>query len=280
MHLRALISLLLWLLLIDVSRADQQPANAAAMRVSRPIEFRITRTIPHDPRRFTQGLLWHEGLLFESTGRYGESGLYALNPANGATLKARALPPDVFAEGLAVVDRLLVQLTWREQRAFLHGDDLTPRGEWRYGGEGWGLTHDGRQFVMSDGSSELQFRRSEDFRLQRRVTVHEAGEPVTMLNELEIAHGLVLANLWRSDRIAAIDPASGAVLGWLEMGALRGRFQRPPGFDPNEHVLNGIAHDPQRDRYYLTGKGWPLIFEMEIPELSGLLTSAASTAVK
>lgn len=280
MHFRALIRLLAVLVIGALPPLHAQPANVAAMRVSEPLQFRIVRTIPHDPARFTQGLAWHDGTLFESTGRYGESALFALNPATGATLRARSLTREVFAEGLARVRDTLVQLTWRERRAFRYGEDLAPRGEWRYDGEGWGLTHDGKAFVMSDGSSELQFRSDQDFRLLRRLPVRDGREPIGLLNELEYAHGLVLANVWMDDRIAVIDPASGSVRAWLELGALTRGFARPPGFDPDEHVLNGIAHDPQRDRYYVTGKCWPVIYELEIPALPRLLSLPTENATK
>jgi glutamine cyclotransferase len=223
--------------------------------------YRITRKIPHDPRAYTQGLLYHDDSLYESTGLYGESTLRRLNPADGSILRLRPLPTEVFGEGLALFDERLIQLTWRAGRAFVYDlNDFDPRGEFGYDSEGWGLTHDGQLLVMSDGSARLYFRDPHGFRLLRTVTVTENGHPVERLNELEFINGEIWANIYLTSDIVRIDPTSGAVRERLDFSDL------PPPSDRhgNEDVLNGIAYDHRGDRLFLTGKRYAYIYEIEL----------------
>ncbi|MGB1562955.1 MAG: glutaminyl-peptide cyclotransferase [Sinimarinibacterium flocculans] len=230
----------------------------------RTLDWRIVATLPHDTRHFTQGLVLHDDWLVETSGHYGRSALIIKSRATGETVRARALPQRWFAEGATVWNDRIVMLTWREQIAQWFDWTLQPIEQMRFDGEGWGITHDGRSLITSNGSSSLQFRRPEDFSIVREVHVTDRGVPVTRLNELEFARGLVFANVWLTDRIAVIDPASGQVRAWLDLAALKQAFELPANWSPTEHVLNGIAHDARSDRFYVTGKSWPALFEIEV----------------
>lgn len=238
-------------------------AGAAAAEEAPAIGVpRIVGVRPHDARAYVQGLLFHEGRLYESNGQYGRSRLVEIDPSNGRVLRSVRLPSGEFAEGLARVGDRLVQLTWREGVARLWRlPDLEPAGEWRYEGEGWGLTYDGERLIQSDGSAVLTFRSPEDFRVLDRVVVRRAGSAVPYLNELEWVEGAIYANVWMSDEILRIDPATGAVTGvWDASGLLD-----PAARELGAEVLNGIAWEPGRRIFHLTGKYWPSRFEVELP---------------
>lgn len=224
---------------------------------------RVLGVRPHDSRAYVQGLLFHDGRLYESTGQYGHSQLVEIDPASGRVLRAARLPPDEFAEGLARVGDRLIQLTWREGVARIWRlPELEPAGEWRYEGEGWGLAFDGERLIQSDGSAVLTFRSPEDFRVIGRVTVKRGGTAVPYLNELEWAEGAIYANVWMSDEILRIDPGSGRVTAvWDASGLLD-----PAARELGAEVLNGIAWEPGRRLFHLTGKYWPSRFEVELPE--------------
>jgi glutamine cyclotransferase len=222
----------------------------------------IVRTLPHDTTAFTQGLVLRDGFLFESTGKYGRSSLRKLDTATGEVVRRVSLDRRLFGEGLAFHDESLVQLTWREGRALVYAyPDLTLRGEYRYEGEGWGLTAIEESLVMSDGSDTLTFL-DERFAPTRRLAVTLEGRPLTRLNELEYARGMIYANVWHSDFIFAIDPASGAVRRVIDCTALAARI---PALD-EQAVLNGIAYSDSTGTFFLTGKNWPLLFEVTLPE--------------
>jgi glutaminyl-peptide cyclotransferase len=218
---------------------------------------------PHDPGAFTQGLLFVDGAFLESTGRYGESSLRRVDPATGHVLKAIALPPDVFGEGLARLNGELFQLTWREQRCFVYDEaTLEKRRELTYVGEGWGLTSDGEALlVVSDGTASLRFVDPASFRVVRTLVVRDGGLPLERLNELEWVRGEILANVWGSSVIVRIDPRSGEVRGHVDLAGL----PEPPHPDDPDAVLNGIAYDPTGDRLFVTGKRWNTMFEIARP---------------
>ncbi|MFN0090556.1 MAG: glutaminyl-peptide cyclotransferase [Acidimicrobiales bacterium] len=206
----------------------------------------------HPAELYTQGLVLDAGRLFESAGRYGASSLVELSPGGGVLRRVEA-PREVFAEGLALVDGRLVQLTWKEGRAFVYDrDTFGLLGEHRYEGEGWGLCYDGRRLVMSDGASRLQFRDPDSFELLGAVEVTVAGSPLALLNELECVAGAVYANVWQSERIVRIDPASGRVTADIDAAGLLDRAAHP-----NAEVLNGLAYDPADQTFLVTGKLWP-----------------------
>ncbi|RMH17133.1 MAG: glutaminyl-peptide cyclotransferase [Acidobacteria bacterium] len=228
---------------------------------------RLVAAHPHDPRAFTQGLVWHDGVLYESTGQYGRSELRRVAPQSGAVLARQRLRRRFFGEGLARVDDRLVQLTWKAERALVYDrDSLRRRGRLSYRGEGWGLAFDGRRLIMSDGSDRLTFRHPETFAVEGSVAVTLHGRPLRGLNELEAVDGQVWANVFQQDRLVRIDPASGEVTAVADAHQLLSPAERR-GTD----VLNGIAYDPQSDTYYLTGKLWPRVLQVR-------LVPAAATA--
>jgi glutaminyl-peptide cyclotransferase len=219
---------------------------------------RVLGQTPHDPTAFTQGLLFVDDVLLESTGGYGASTLRRVDPATGKVLRSIPLAKDVFGEGLARLKGELFQLTWQEHRCFVY-DETTfePRREMTYEGEGWGLTSDGALLIMSDGSSTLRFRDPSSLRDVRTLRVHDGSRPVDQLNELEWVRGEILANVWHTRLVARIDPRSGEVLGYLDLAGLP-----EPHHDDLEAVLNGIAYDEKSDRLFVTGKLWSSVFEV------------------
>ncbi|HEX5759102.1 MAG TPA: glutaminyl-peptide cyclotransferase [Thermoanaerobaculia bacterium] len=222
------------------------------------LRARIVAVYPHDPQAFTQGLLWHRGALYESTGQYGASSLREVELASGKVLRRADLPRRLFGEGLARVEDRLIQLTWQEGVALVWGAaDFARRGELAYTGEGWGLCFDGRRLVMSDGSSRLLFRDPRSFAVVGELDVASGGVPAQRLNELECVAGAIYANVWRSDEILRIDPATGRVTAVVDASGLLARDERR-GAD----VLNGIAHRPETGTFLVTGKYWPKLFEV------------------
>lgn len=218
----------------------------------------ILKTLPHSTESFTQGLLYHEGVLYESTGLYGHSTLQKLDAKTGQVLKKIPVA-QVFAEGLALWQDRLIQLTWKSRRAFIYTlEDFSLLGEFQYATEGWGLTHDGYSLIMSDGTHRLTFRDPETFEIERNIDVTVQGEPLPYLNELEYIDGLIYANVWYQQFIVQIDPVQGEVVGVIDARPLF--RQLPPLSD--ESVLNGIAYNDRRNTLYLTGKKWPKIFEV------------------
>lgn len=228
------------------------------------VAYEIVATHPHDTDAFTQGLAILDGKLLESTGRNGHSALWLKEIASGKVLQRMPLDARHFGEGLAVAHDRIVQLTWTSGAALVYDLRFNRIGEFSYRGQGWGLAFDGQRLLMSDGTDRITLRRADSFAALGQVRVHEGGKSLTRLNELEFAGGWLYANVWQSDRIAVIDPASGAVRAWLDLAALRERFPKPPGWDEREHVLNGIAFNPANGHFYVTGKCWPVLFELKI----------------
>ena len=222
-------------------------------------QVEIISQIPHDTASFTQGLIYDRGVLFESTGLYGQSSVRKINPSTGEILKTVGLDSTFFGEGLTLCEGKLFQITWREQTALIYRPDrLESIGMFRYDTEGWGLTADGKRLIMTDGTSTLYFRNPTDFSRMSEVTVTLAGRPIQYLNELEFVNGLVYANILNEDYIVEIDPTSGQVTGVVDARSLRDVM---PGLDP-QYPLNGIAYDHTSGDFYLTGKLWPFIFRV------------------
>ncbi len=245
---------------------DLELGQRAAFAPPEQLIVSIHRRYPHQRDAFTQGLLWHDGQIFESTGLRRQSTLRTVTLETGEVQRRRDIDPEYFAEGLARVDDRLVQLTWEAGRALVWSvDDFAYQRAYRYSGEGWGLCFDGEQLVMSDGTSMLTFRNPETFRIERRLEVRRGETPVDNLNELECVDGAVWANVWLTDDIVRIDPATGRVTGLVDASGLLTRDDRF-GAD----VLNGIAYVPERDRFLITGKRWPWLFEVSfVPEDEG-----------
>jgi len=237
--------------------------QAGAVAPARPVQpARVLATYPHDPAAFTQGLFFSDGRLFETTGQHGESALREVELRTGKAKREVKLARRYFGEGSTGWGKTIVSLTWQDGIAFRWDrDTFKPLGQFRYGGEGWGLTHDGRDLILSDGTSELRFLDPKSFAERRRVRVTWQGKPVRQLNELEYVRGELLANIWHTDLIARIDPATGVIKGFLDLSDVTASLNLA---DP-EAVLNGIAHDAKTGKLYVTGKDWPKLFEIALP---------------
>lgn len=224
------------------------------------LEARVLESYPHDPQAFTQGLLWHGDALYESTGLYGRSSMRQVEPRTGKVLAQEMVDPGLFGEGLTRVGERLIQLTWRAGIALVYDvQNLALVDQWGYEGEGWGLTFDGQRLIMSDGSSRLLFRDPEDFRTLGSIEVKLNGRQLSRLNELEWADGRIYANVWQQDWVVRIDPESGEVDGLADLSNLLTPAERA-----RVDVLNGIAYDPGSKTFWVTGKFWPKIFQVEL----------------
>ncbi len=235
--------------------AQQAPAPVPVQGVE------VKATYPHDPEAFTQGLFFSGGQLYESTGLVGRSTLRRVRLQDGKVLQQVAIPPDQFGEGSTGWGKEIVSLTW--QHGVGHRWDratLKRIGGFRYAGEGWGLTHDGRSLILSDGTPSLRFLDPKTYQEHRRVRVVADGRPVAAINELEYVNGEIWANIWQQPLIARIDPASGAVTGWIDLSAL----ERLSGRSGPDDVANGIAYEPRSKRLFVTGKRWPKLFEVRV----------------
>lgn len=223
--------------------------------------YRIVHAYPHDQHAFTQGLVYVDGHLYESTGIQGQSTLREEDLETGRILRMQLDSDRYFGEGLTDWKNTLIQLTWQAHTALVY-DRLTFRllRTFHYEGEGWGLTHDAKSLILSDGSSIVRFFDPDTFKEIRRLPVTDHGKPITQLNELEYIHGEIYANVWHTNRIARISPANGRVLGWIDLKGLMPRDQ----LASDEAVLNGIAYDATRNRLFVTGKLWPKIFEIAV----------------
>lgn len=241
------------------AQVEDVDLTSAAPLVPEALEVRVLREYPHSTEAFTQGLLMDDGNLFESTGLHGRSSLRRVNLETGQVLQRQMLGSDVFGEGLALVGDELVMLTWHAGRAIrFDRASFEPLGEFEYEGEGWGLCFDGEQLVMSDGSDTLFFRDPETFEVLRQVEVTKLGRPQRYLNELECVDGRVYANVWQRNEILRIDPERGEVTAVIRAEGLLTDAERL-----RADVLNGIAHIEGTDRFLITGKEWPRVFEVE-----------------
>lgn len=227
------------------------------------LRARVVRSLPHDRDAFTQGLLIHDGKVYESTGLPGRSTLRRVDPESGAVQQRVALPPEFFGEGLARVGERLFQLTWRNRHVLVWGlRTFALEKQIEVPGEGWGLCYDGAKLVMTDGSDRLTFRDAQTFAKLGDIGVRRQGAPLPNLNELECVQGSVYANIWQDTHIARIDPGTGDVTAWIDAGGLL-TAEESRGVD----VLNGIAYWPERGHFLLTGKLWPRTFEVEFVPL-------------
>ena len=232
-------------------------AGAAPARFS----FTVVHTYPHDPNAYTQGLIYRDGVLYESTGLNGKSSLRKVALETGEVLQFKPVDAQYFAEGLTDWKGQLLQLTWQSQIGFVY--DLKTFAldrTFSFTGEGWGLTHDGTRLILSDGSDRLRFLDPATMKEVGAVRVRDGNEPVLALNELEFVRGAVLANVWHTDRIARIDPATGLVTAWIDLHGLLPQVYQLQG----EAVLNGIAYDAAQDRLFVTGKLWAKLFEVRL----------------
>ena len=243
------------------------PPNSAADKI--PVyTYEIVNTFKHDPKAFTQGLVFHNGFLYESTGQHGESSIRKVEIESGRVLQKQDLSEDYFGEGAAILGDRIYQITWRDKKAFVYDlNDFKLLKEFEYQGEGWGLTGDGTNLIMSDGTHVIRVIDPETFRTARTVVVFdESGEPLMDLNELEYVKGEIWANVWHSERIgkpnhiARIDPSSGKLLGWINLQNISPDDVKRD----TENTLNGIAYDAATDRIFVTGKNWRNLFEIKL----------------
>jgi glutamine cyclotransferase len=241
-------------------------ADPAVATPPPPIErcgYRIVQTFPHDSASFTQGLFWEDGHLYEATGQYGQSRVARLDLKTGKALAETKLPADQFGEGITRWGDQIIGVTWQGGVGNRWSiKDLKPVGTFKYEGEGWGLTMVDGSLVLSDGTTELRFFDPATMKEQKRVTVRFGGRPISMLNELETIDGQIWANVWMTDFIVRIDPATGNVVSLVDLSTLKA----DAGVRGTDSVLNGIAWDAKKKRLFVTGKYWPKLYEIALAD--------------
>ncbi len=226
--------------------------------------YKVVAAYPHDQEAFTQGLVFDNGFLYEGTGIKGRSTLRKVDLKTGTVLQLHNLPTLFFGEGVTVFGDKIIQLTWKSKVGLVYDkNSMKMLHFFTYEGEGWGLTHDGTNLIMSDGTDTIRFLHPETYEEVHQITVHDENGPVVRLNELEYINGSIYANVWTKDRIAIIDPRSGTVTGWVD---LKGLLSRDPADKRYVDVLNGIAYDKKTRKLYVTGKLWPKLFQIELVE--------------
>lgn len=246
----------------NMPAGSSTPAGNAAKSDDVPIyTYQIVNVWPHLKAHFTQGLDYHDGKLYESTGRYGASLLCLLDLKSGEVKKKVDVDRQYFAEGMTILGDRIFQLTWQAHKGFIYDlKDFKQVGEFVYDGEGWGLTDDGQSLIMSDGTNKLRFIDPHSFGVLRTVEVYDHGQPLLDLNELEYIKGEIYANIWHSDRIVRINPNSGKITAWVDLAGLR----QPEDEGDSDKVLNGIAYDSKNDRLFVTGKLWSRLYEIRL----------------
>ena len=254
---------LLWLTialtLFGCQKLGQSPT--VAQEKTKVCQHEVVETYPHDPKAFTQGLIYDRGDLYESTGLNGQSTVRKVDLETGEVLQVKNLADRYFGEGMTLWQDRLIQLTWVSKTGFVYDKEtLEEIATFEYPTQGWGLTHNGKELIMSDGSSALYFLDPNTFETVKEIEVMEDNIPVPQLNELEFVNGEILANIWMSDRLARIDPETGQVKGWIDLTGI----YEPQAADRQNAVLNGIAYDEKQDRLFVTGKLWSKLFEIDV----------------
>jgi glutamine cyclotransferase len=251
-----LITLIITFSLVSYVALSNHPSSKETLSYT----YSVINKFPHDTDAFTEGLVFENGFLYESTGLNGCSTLRKVELETGRILQLYSLPSQFFGEGITIFGDKIIQLTWQSQSGFVYDkDSFDILEEFRYGGEGWGITHDDNKLIMSNGSATLTFLDPDTYKVLGEVQVHDGNTPVTNLNELEYVKGDVYANVWHQDRIAIISIQTGQVKGWINLAGL----YHSDNADP-ENVLNGIAYDPQGERLFVTGKRWSQLFEIKL----------------
>jgi glutamine cyclotransferase len=245
----------------NISVGKTEPVNRVSAEEIPIYTYEVVNSWPHDPSHFTQGLVYHDDHLYESTGQYGSSILCRVDLKTGKVQKKVDVDREYFAEGMTILGDRVFQLTWQSHRGFVYDlKNFKRLMEFSYDGEGWGLTNDGRSLIMSDGTNQLRFIDPVSFRVLRTIEVLDHGQPLMELNELEYIKGEIYANIWHSDRVVRLDPNSGKILAWIDLTGLR----RPEDGTNDDNVLNGIAYDEKSDRLLVTGKRWSRIYEIRL----------------
>lgn len=253
------------LLIVPLTFACTQPAAHSPTPVAGvPIyTYEVVKTYPHDSKSYTQGLVWIPGGFYESAGQYGQSDLRKVKLDDGKPEKLVPIEPKYFAEGLTLLDGKLYQLTWQEQKGFVYDASTFKRtSEFTYEGEGWGFATDGKSLILSDGTNKIRFLDPKTFKVLRTIAVFDDNKPerpLINLNELEYIKGEIWANVWQTDWIVRIDPATGKLLSKIDFSKIL-----PEAQDDMDNVLNGIAWDSKGDRLFVTGKRWPKLFEVKV----------------
>jgi glutaminyl-peptide cyclotransferase len=237
-------------------------ASATSQAAEIPVyTYEIVNAWQHDNAAFTQGLVFQDGFLYESTGQFGQSSLRKVALNTGEVLKKVAVPAKHFAEGMTILNGKVFQLTWTDERGFIYdANSFNKIGEFNFTGEGWGLTNDGQNLILSDGTNQVRFLDPQTFTVTKTLKIFDNGRPLVSLNELEYIKGEIYANIWHSDKIVRIDAESGRILGWIDLSGLLPEAQR----QNSEAVLNGIAYDQTGDRLFVTGKLWSKLFEVRL----------------
>ena len=258
---RSILALSLALLAAVLAHASSRPPLWQSETQTPVHSYSVVRVYPHDPRAFTQGLIYLDGFLYEGTGLRGRSAVRKVRLESGEVVQEHRLAMQYFGEGLTHWNDLLVQLTWQTNLAFVYArETFRVDNTFTYTGEGWGLTQDGEQLIMSDGTAVLRFFDPQAFHETGRLTVRDGPRLVRDLNELEFVRGKIFANVWQTNRLAIIDPSTGHLTAWVDLSGLLTARDRVGPID----VLNGIAYDAEGDRLFVTGKFWPKLFHIKI----------------
>ncbi len=252
--------LALWLRIVPAKKPPLERTSRAVPQTIPEFKIEVLKKYPHDPHAFTQGLEYFEGFLYESTGETGQSSVRKVELETGKVLQKTDLSAEYFGEGLTIFRGKIYQITWLTQKGFVY-DLRTFRKlrEFQYDGEGWGLAHDASNLILSDGTNRLRFLDPETFKVVRTLEVYAGKEAVTNINELEYIGNDIYANIWHANRIARIDARTGEVRAWIDFSGLAAQEQKEP-----EGVLNGIAYDSEKHRFFVTGKDWAHLFEVRI----------------
>ncbi len=244
--------------------SDETPPNGEIPTDAYYYTYNVTNTYPHDGKAYTQGLVYENGALYEGTGRWGHSSLRKVQLETGEITQIHELSNQYFGEGITIYNDKIIQLTWQSNVGFVYDKSNFELLEtFTYPTEGWGITHDGTNLIMSDGTSTLYFLDPETFEQVGSLNVLDNGTPVKLLNELEYVQGEIYANVWYTDNIVRIDPQTGNVTGWIDLSGLL----NTDDYNQTVDVLNGIAYDAEKGRLFVTGKWWPNLFEIELVPL-------------
>ncbi len=254
--------LALLLLVAACGKGLNQTSSGRSSSSEVPIyTFQVLNAWPHDTAAFTQGLEIHQGSLYESTGQHGSSSLRQVELQTGRVLRKVDVPRQYFAEGLTVFQGKIFQLTWQSHKGFVYDlKSFELLGEFGCESEGWGLTHDERHLIMSDGTNQIRFLNPVNYQVEKSIKVYDGDHPLMKLNELEYINGEIYANIWETDWIVRLDPGTGKILGWIDLKNLLPASDR----SATTNVLNGIAYDETSDRLFVTGKLWPKLFEIRL----------------